>query len=483
MLSFPKSQFVKLAYRVVFPFELRLFNTSDDAENPDRLYELFGIVIHVGVGYHHGHYVTIVKVGGRWVVFDDTNVGFIEEADIARYFGDSPGSGSAYVLFYQAVDLDYENLGLARPVPAYETATTAPFEPGSAPVNPLETSAPIRVASPAAMDISPSKVNTSLPLSSPPNGLSSSSSSLAGGGGLFGKRQGSTSGPGLTNEEKMDSEKLSSGGGWFGTFRGRERRATASSSGGLPSSPSSEALSAQAPPSSYRPRVATNSAAGSAVGEGDDGLSASSRTTDSAQADKFSPQGSGFASTSASSAPPQAQVRSESPVELPAEELTPQPAPASTSTYQNGLETIRPSANAGTSVPSESNPFEPVDDFNPRNNVGIGSPSQGQSSRFVSAPVTSSASPQRQTTSLGSAAGAAFAPADRPLTRKEQEKIAKNRRRASAHVSSGPPNHSNLPPSPSIGNAGASDEGLGHFTPAPSKRQSMRRAFGFGKKS
>jgi len=211
LLSFPKSQFVKLAYRVVFPFELRLFNTSDDAENPDRLYELFGIVIHVGVGYHHGHYVTIVKVGGRWVVFDDTNVGFIEEADIARYFGDSPGSGSAYVLFYQAVDLDYENLGLARPVPAYETATTAPFEPGSAPVNPLETSAPIRVASPAAMDISPSKVNTSLPLSSPPNGLSSSSSSLAGGGGLFGKRQGSTSGPGLTNEEKMDSEKLSSG--------------------------------------------------------------------------------------------------------------------------------------------------------------------------------------------------------------------------------------------------------------------------------
>lgn len=41
-------RYVKLSYRVVFPFQLRLFNTSDDTENPDRLYELFAIVVHVG---------------------------------------------------------------------------------------------------------------------------------------------------------------------------------------------------------------------------------------------------------------------------------------------------------------------------------------------------------------------------------------------------------------------------------------------------
>lgn len=41
-------RYVKLNYRVVFPFTLRLFNTSDDTEDPDRLYELFAIVVHVG---------------------------------------------------------------------------------------------------------------------------------------------------------------------------------------------------------------------------------------------------------------------------------------------------------------------------------------------------------------------------------------------------------------------------------------------------
>jgi ubiquitin C-terminal hydrolase len=41
-------KYIKLTYRVVFPFELRLFNTSDDTENADRMYELWSIVIHIG---------------------------------------------------------------------------------------------------------------------------------------------------------------------------------------------------------------------------------------------------------------------------------------------------------------------------------------------------------------------------------------------------------------------------------------------------
>lgn len=40
---------VKLTYRVVFPFELRLFNTADGMSNPDRLYELWAIVVHIGM--------------------------------------------------------------------------------------------------------------------------------------------------------------------------------------------------------------------------------------------------------------------------------------------------------------------------------------------------------------------------------------------------------------------------------------------------
>lgn len=41
-------KYVKLTYRIAFPLELRLFNTVDDAEDPDRLYELFAIVVHIG---------------------------------------------------------------------------------------------------------------------------------------------------------------------------------------------------------------------------------------------------------------------------------------------------------------------------------------------------------------------------------------------------------------------------------------------------
>ncbi|EIW87202.1 cysteine proteinase, partial [Coniophora puteana RWD-64-598 SS2] len=95
-------KYIKLAYRVAFPFELRLFNTVDDAENPDRMYELFAIVVHIGSGPNHGHYVSIIKTMGIWLIFDDETVDTIKENDIHRYFGES-NAGSAYVLYYQAV--------------------------------------------------------------------------------------------------------------------------------------------------------------------------------------------------------------------------------------------------------------------------------------------------------------------------------------------------------------------------------------------
>ncbi|KAL4244242.1 hypothetical protein ABKN59_010461 [Abortiporus biennis] len=116
-------KYIKLAYRVAFPLELRLFNTVDDAEDPDRLYELFGVVVHIGSGPHHGHYVSIIKARGIWYLFDDDSVEVIKESDISRYYGDS-NSGSAYVLYYQAVDMDLAALGL-RPPP------TIPEEEGS----------------------------------------------------------------------------------------------------------------------------------------------------------------------------------------------------------------------------------------------------------------------------------------------------------------------------------------------------------------
>lgn len=43
-----EQKYVKLSYRVAFPLELRLFNTVDHVENPDRMYRLFAIVVHIG---------------------------------------------------------------------------------------------------------------------------------------------------------------------------------------------------------------------------------------------------------------------------------------------------------------------------------------------------------------------------------------------------------------------------------------------------
>ncbi|OCF35233.1 hypothetical protein I317_02251 [Kwoniella heveanensis CBS 569] len=109
----------KLFYRVPFPTQLRLPNTTDDMDDPDRLYELFSVVVHIGNGPHHGHYVTLVRSAGRWLMCDDENIEPINDDDLFRYFGDYP-SGAGYVLFYQAVDLDLASLGLKLPTPPPE---------------------------------------------------------------------------------------------------------------------------------------------------------------------------------------------------------------------------------------------------------------------------------------------------------------------------------------------------------------------------
>ncbi|KAL1921920.1 uncharacterized protein VTP21DRAFT_10562 [Calcarisporiella thermophila] len=115
-------RYVKLFYRVVFPLELRLFNTSDDSEDSDRLYELFAIVVHIGSGPNHGHYVTIIKSMGQWLIFDDDVVETLDESDIPKFFGDRAAAGSGYLLFYQAKDLDMSPSGTQQ---TYSDASTS----------------------------------------------------------------------------------------------------------------------------------------------------------------------------------------------------------------------------------------------------------------------------------------------------------------------------------------------------------------------
>lgn len=42
-------------------------------------YRLFAVVVHIGRGPNHGHYVAVVKSGGRWLLFDDEIVELVNE--------------------------------------------------------------------------------------------------------------------------------------------------------------------------------------------------------------------------------------------------------------------------------------------------------------------------------------------------------------------------------------------------------------------
>lgn len=99
------SRYKKLSYRVVFPLELKLSNTVEDA---DAEYSLFAVVVHVGSGPNHGHYVSLVKSHNHWLFFDDENVEMIDESAVQTFFGSaqeySSNTDHGYILFYEGAD-------------------------------------------------------------------------------------------------------------------------------------------------------------------------------------------------------------------------------------------------------------------------------------------------------------------------------------------------------------------------------------------
>ncbi|MED6174585.1 Ubiquitin carboxyl-terminal hydrolase 3, variant 2 [Stylosanthes scabra] len=99
-------RYKKLSYRVVFPLELKLSNTVDEA---DIEYSLFAVVVHVGSGPNHGHYVSLVKSHNHWLFFDDENVEMIDESAVQTFFGSaqeySSNTDHGYILFYESLGL------------------------------------------------------------------------------------------------------------------------------------------------------------------------------------------------------------------------------------------------------------------------------------------------------------------------------------------------------------------------------------------
>ena len=125
----------KLFHRVVYPYHLRMFNTTEDAEDPDRLYELYAVVVHIGGNAYHGHYVSIIKTQDRgWILFDDEMVEPVDKHYVRNFFGDKPGMACAYVLFYQettveAMRKEQEAEGLAEVALASQEAGIALGQP------------------------------------------------------------------------------------------------------------------------------------------------------------------------------------------------------------------------------------------------------------------------------------------------------------------------------------------------------------------
>ncbi|KAL1953787.1 hypothetical protein VTO42DRAFT_2248 [Malbranchea cinnamomea] len=171
----------KLFHRIVYPYHLRLFNTTDDAEDPDRLYELYAVVVHIGGGPYHGHYVAIIKTEDRgWLLFDDEMVEPVDKSYVRNFFGDRPGLACAYVLFYQettfeAMQAELEKEGmpperdvaeLKESVPAHNVnghlhrTSSADAPPNESPLKPVPSAPqlsthPERVPSPPVPPLSP----------------------------------------------------------------------------------------------------------------------------------------------------------------------------------------------------------------------------------------------------------------------------------------------------------------------------------------
>ncbi|KAG7816582.1 hypothetical protein KL928_004624 [Ogataea angusta] len=102
---------VKLFYRVEYTKTLRIFNTTEGSAYADKMYELYAVVVHIGGGPSHGHYVAIVKTDRfGWLLFDDETVECVDENFVYRFFGDGPGLATAYLLFYREVENEDEFL-------------------------------------------------------------------------------------------------------------------------------------------------------------------------------------------------------------------------------------------------------------------------------------------------------------------------------------------------------------------------------------
>jgi ubiquitin C-terminal hydrolase len=81
----------------------------DEEEQETQRYYLKGIIVHLGTGLNYGHYISVVRVMGRWVRFDDEKIDEVDDRYLKFIYG-SPNeayssSPCAYILVYEREDI------------------------------------------------------------------------------------------------------------------------------------------------------------------------------------------------------------------------------------------------------------------------------------------------------------------------------------------------------------------------------------------
>lgn len=110
-----QNHLVKLFNKITYPLYLNVNTTIKSEYSGENYYELYGVVVHIGGGPHHGHYVALVKtLQHGWLLFDDETVEKIDEQFVLRFVGGNTDLATAYVLFYKKITKDVFDNGKAE---------------------------------------------------------------------------------------------------------------------------------------------------------------------------------------------------------------------------------------------------------------------------------------------------------------------------------------------------------------------------------
>lgn len=109
---------IKLFNKIHYPLKLDV--CSSFCSSVSKKYELTGIVVHMGGGPQHGHYVSLCKNDNfGWLLFDDETVEAVHESTVSKFIGDRDSLTTPYVLFYKEI-AQSENQDLSREPKDYE---------------------------------------------------------------------------------------------------------------------------------------------------------------------------------------------------------------------------------------------------------------------------------------------------------------------------------------------------------------------------